>query len=138
MAASDLEGFFLTQENLLGMRSGKDQKNICDVSCEKVAYLAEGFEPHIVIIVRRQDTYIESLYNQCIKRLETRDFKTFLDEFPLQNWHWADNIDTFANAFGTEHVSVIQFEELCYPNSGRTGFMDAVLMAMGVTTRISF
>jgi len=132
------DGHFITQENLLGMRSGKDQKNICDVTCQKIAYLADGFEPKIIIIVRRQDTYIESLYNQSLKRYETRDFQTFVDEFPLQNWHWYDNIQIFCNFFGRDNVCVVPFEQKVYSNSGRTGFLDAVLMASGVTTRLAF
>lgn len=132
------DGHFITQENLLGMRPGKDKKNICDITCQKLAYLAQGFEPKIIIIVRRQDTYIESLYNQCLKRYETRDFQTFVDDFPLQNWHWHDNIQTFCDFFGRDNVSVVPFEQKIYTDSGCTGFLDAVLMACGVTTRLAF
>ena len=135
---TDLEGYFFTQENMLGMRSGKDQKNICAVSCDKLSYLAEGFEPHIIIVLRRQDTYIESLYNQCIKRWDTRDFQTFLDEFPRANWHWMDNVEMYAKRFGRENISVVPFEQKVYADSGRTGFLDAVLMATGITQRLQF
>lgn len=138
MATMDLDGFFITQENLLGMRSGKDQKNICNVSCEKIAYLADGFDPHIIILIRRQDTYIESLYNQCIKRWELRDFATFVEEFPRDNWHWADNIDIYAKHFGRDKITVIPFEQKAYADSGRTGFLDALLLATGITQRIEF
>jgi len=138
MAEMDADGFFITQENLLGMRSGKDEKNICDVSCQKIDYLAQGYEPHIIIIIRRQDTYLESRYNQMIKRLETRDFKTFVDEFPRDNWHWADAIDIYAKHFGRENVTVIPFEQKVYADSGRSGFLDAVMMAIGITTRFAF
>lgn len=138
MKGMKYDGHFITQENLLGMRSGKGENNICDVTCEKIAYLSEGYDPKIIIIVRRQDTYIESLYNQCIKRYETRDFLTFIDDFPLENWHWFDNIEIFRKFFGRENVTVIPFEQKVYDDSGRSGFLDAVLMATGVTTRIAF
>ncbi|WNJ99117.1 hypothetical protein L2D14_14740 [Thalassospiraceae bacterium LMO-JJ14] len=132
------QSFFVTQENLLGMRSEKGQKNICDVSCEKIAFLAEGYHPKIIILVRRQDTYIESLYNQCIKRYETRDFQTFCDDFPRENWHWADNIETYAKFFGRENVTVIPFEQKVYAESEHSGFLAAVIMAIGVETRLAF
>jgi len=132
------EGFFITQENLLGMRSEEGQKNICDVSCEKISYLSEGYDPHIIIVIRRQDTYIESLYNQRIKRWEKRDFETFVKEFPRENWHWVDNVDVYRDHFGADKVTVVPFEQKTYRDSGRTGFLDAVLMAMGVTTRFAF
>lgn len=132
------EGFFITQENLLGMRSGKNEANICKVSCEKVAYLSEGHEPHIIIVIRRQDTYIESLYNQRLKRWEKRDFETFVSEFPRNNWHWLENIDTYSDYFGRENVTVVPFEEKVYGGSGLSGFLDGVLKAMGVTTRFAF
>lgn len=132
------EGFFITQENLLGMRSGQHQKNICEVSCEKISYLSEGHDPHIIIIIRRQDTYIESLYNQRIKRWEKRDFQTFVDEFPRDNWHWADNVDIYRDHFGADKVTVVPFEQKVYDKSGRTGFLDAVMMATGITQRFAF
>lgn len=138
MQEMNFDGHFITQENLLGMRSGKDQKNICDITCKKIAYLSEGYDPKIIILVRRQDTYIESLYNQCVKRYETRDFQTFVDDFPLENWHWFDNIETFRHFFGRDNVTVIPFEQKVYDGSGRSGFLDAVLMATGVTTRLAF
>jgi hypothetical protein len=138
MDALPQEGFFITQENLLGMRSGRDEKNICDVSCEKISYLSEGHDPHIIIVIRRQDTYIESLYNQRIKRWEKRDFKTFVDEFPRDNWHWTENINVYRDHFGADKVTVVPFEEKVFSDSGRTGFLDGVLMAMGVTTRFAF
>lgn len=138
MASAAPEGFFITQENLLGMRSGKDEKNICDVSCEKVAYLAKGYEPHIIIVIRRQDTYIESLYNQRLKRWEKRDFETFVAEFPRDNWHWLENIDIYSNYFGRDNVTVVPFEGKVYEGAGMTGFLDGVLKAMGITTRFAF
>ena len=138
MADSEFEGYFITQENLLGMRSGKDQGNTCEVSCDKIEYLGEGHDIHIIIVIRRQDTYIESLYNQNIKRMETRDFITFLDEFPRQNWHWADNIDIYRDRFGADKITVVPLEQKLYEGSNRSGFLDAVLMASGITTRLNF
>lgn len=138
MADSEFEGYFITQENLLGMRSKKGQENICEVSCEKIEYLADGHDIHIIIVIRRQDTYIESLYNQVIKRAETRDFQTFIADFPLSNWHWADNIDIYRDRFGADKVTVVPLEQKLYEGSNRSGFLDAVLMATGVTTRLSF
>ncbi|MGJ3258683.1 MAG: hypothetical protein ACFE0S_03680 [Rhodospirillales bacterium] len=138
MKESEFDGFIITQENLLGMRPGLDEKNVCDVSCEKISYLSEGYDPHIIIIIRRQDTYIESLYNQCLKRREVRDFRTFVDEFPLDNWHWMENIDVYSQHFGRDKVTVVPFETKVYADSGRTGFIDAVLMAAGITQRLEF
>lgn len=138
MHDSRFDGFFITQENLLGMRSDVGRKNICDVSCEKISYLFEGFDPHIIFVLRRQDTYIESVYNQRIKRWELRDFQTFVDEFPRDNWHWFDAIETYVDHFGRDKVTVVPFESKLYKRSGRTGFLDAVLMASGITQRLQF
>ncbi len=135
---TSLGGYFITQENLLGMRPGKDDENMCVLSCDKIEYLAEGHETHIIIIVRRQDTYIESLYNMNLKRWETRDFDTYLEEFPLKNWHWADNIDIYRDRFGADRVTVIPLEQKLFAQSPCSGFLDAVLMACGVTTRLGF
>ncbi len=138
MASAPFDGFFVTQENLLGMRSGNGQGNICDVSCEKIAYLAEGMNVKIIIVLRRQDTYIESLYNQCVKRMETRDFDTFVAEFPKQNWHWMDAVEVYAENFGRENITIVPFESKVYDGADYSGFIEAILVATGITTRISF
>lgn len=126
------DNLFVTQENAFGVRYGRGQKNVCDASCDIIEFLTEGFRAHIVIILRRQDTFVESLYVQQVKRMETRDFDTYLAEFPLDNIAWDTVVDTYAERFGRENVTVIPFERPVVQSGGRRDFIDALLKAIGL------
>jgi len=130
------DSFFLTQENLFGVRWDKGSSNSCDESCKIVSYVTKGFDARIVILVRRQDTYIESLYNQLIKRGELRDFPTFLKEMPLDNLDWAAVADVYAGHFGRQNVTVLPFERKVLNTGGTDDFINAVLAAIGVTRKL--
>ena len=128
--------FFVTQENMFGVKADKGSTNVCEAGCDAISYLTEGFDTKIVILVRRQDTYIESLYNQLIKRQELRDFSTFLDEIPLKNFDWTDAADTYTDYFGRDNVTVLPFERQVLNSANIESFVEAVLVTIGVTQKI--
>lgn len=130
--------FFVTQENLFGLNVKKGSTNTCEASCKAILHLSDGFDTKIVMLVRRQDTYMESRYNQLIKRQELRDFPTFLDELPLKNFDWADIADTYAEHFGKDNVTVLPFERQVLNSANIESFLDAVLLTIGVTQKINF
>lgn len=133
---AEFESFFLTQENLFGVRWDKGSSNTCEASCKVISYLTKGFDTRIVMLVRRQDTYIESLYNQLIKRQETRDFATFLDDMPLDNLDWAAVADVYAGHFGRDNVTVLPFERKVLNSGGTDDFINAVLAAIGIGRKL--
>jgi hypothetical protein len=136
--SESVENFFVTQENLFGVLTDKDTTNFCDVSCEAISYLAEDFHSKIVILIRRQDTFIESLYNQRLKRYESRTFQDFLDDTTLDNLNWHSVINTYANTFGSENVTVLPFEKKVLNTNGIDDFIAGVLAAIGVEQKIEF
>jgi len=137
LKAETADNFFVTQENIFGVSWEKGVANRCRASCETIEFLTEGFRTRIVILIRRQDTYIESLYNQLIKRQELRDFSTFLDEMPLENLDWAGVADTYADRFGKDNVTVLPFERRVLNSAGVEDFVAAVLVAIGITEKIT-
>ena len=138
LKTSNSDRFFLTQENYFGVNWEKGSSNTCEASCKVIKYLTDGFHVRIVILIRRQDTYFESLYNQLIKRQETRDFPTFLKEMPLRNFDWAAVADVYAKHFGHDNVTVLPFERKVLNAAGMKDFIDAVLAAIGITQKINF
>ena len=101
----------LTQENIFGVVHESGEDNVCEESCKLVEFLAEGFDVRIIIVLRRQDSFLESLYNHRLTRREKRTFSDFLNEFPLANLHWADVIDTYKAHFGDANVICVPFEK---------------------------
>ena len=62
-------------------------------------------------MVRRQDGYFESAYNQAVKRGETKSFDTWIR---LQKWsdlRWDRIADAFAAAFGDDRLTVISHKQ---------------------------
>lgn len=74
------------------------------------------FEIKIIIYVRRQDKYIESMYAQKIKSLSAFSFQEFLGEIEdISAYHWDSFIDIFANQFGKENIIVRSFDRKYLP-----------------------
>ncbi len=129
-------GFFITQENIFGSEHMPGRENTVDNSCRALEVLSQGFDLKIVAIIRRQDTYIESLYNQCLKRYDKRDFATFVDETPAENLDWKSILDTYAGLVGAENITVVPFERPICNSGNRKDFIDAVLKAIGIMPNI--
>lgn len=60
-----------------------------------LSVLREYFEPVIVAVVRRQDTFIESFYAYSVRVGYASSFADFLEDFPVETLHWNDVIDFF-------------------------------------------
>lgn len=138
MTDAPYSGFFLTQENLMGVSYNANKENTYDKTCELITYLTAGFEVKIIIIIRRQDTLIESLYNQLLKRGELRSFPEYLDDFPKHNFRWDKIVNAYVNIFGRDNITVIPFEKQVISTSGVNDFFCAVTRVLGIERNIDF
>lgn len=83
--------------------------------------LHEVFEPYnfdikIVVYIRRQDKYLESMYVQKIKSLASYTFDEFLNTIEdIHAYHWDTFLDVFSNVFGKENVIVRGFDKKYLP-----------------------
>ncbi len=117
---------FSTHEVFLGLDHEKAGANSTEFMCDCLQKLLEGFDVRPLIVFRRQDTFIESLYNQLLKRGETREFSKFLEDLPLENYRWDRVADIFAERFGKGHVSVIPFEKGITATGGYDNYLNAI------------
>ncbi|HEX9702354.1 MAG TPA: hypothetical protein VGA19_05840 [Rhodospirillales bacterium] len=127
---------FTTQELLFGLAHEKGVANRCPAMCEAIEYLADGFDTRIVIVLRRQDTFIESLYNQLLKHGETRDFRDFVGDLPLDNYQWDRVVDTYAGHFGADRVTVVPFEGRVLAGVGCENFIEGVFKAIDLPMKV--
>ncbi len=75
-----------------------------------------NFDIKIIIYIRRQDKYLESMYTQKIKSLSSFSFQEFLGEIEdLHAYHWDSFIDIFANEFGKDNIIVRSFDRKYLP-----------------------
>lgn len=77
------------------------------------------FDVRIIVIVRQQIPFLESLYQQAVKQGGwTSSFGRYLDSVPWQRFDWNALItEGYERAFGRENVTVIPFESFSSPNA---------------------
>ena len=71
----------------------------CKANWANIKVLGEGFDIRPIIVLRRQGSFLESLYNQSLKHGETREFISFVHALPLDNFHWNDVVETYIENF---------------------------------------
>lgn len=119
------EDVLLSVENVFGMHTHTE--NNYDQSVDVIKHIFEGFDIKVLFFVRRQDTYLESIYNQDVKRGETRTFKEFADEALLGNLYWT----AVADAYSCFDLTVRPFEKKVLRTGGYTDFLDALYKWLG-------
>jgi len=64
----------------------------------------EGFDVKVIFVVRRQDSWLESFYSQQIKDGGTSTFSLWLEQLNLDDYHWLDYADAYAEEYNTRVV----------------------------------
>jgi hypothetical protein len=68
--------------------------------------IMEGVDTRIVIYLRRQDAFIESLYTQSTHRGQSASFDEFLVRIKDASYDWYRLIDSYAQCFGKDRIIV--------------------------------
>lgn len=125
---------FISEELLLGLMHDPGMPNPLDLRIDFTRRLLRGFEKvHLILIVRRQDKFIESHYNQQVMRGETREFDEVLAELPLDNYCWDTIADAWTEGFGEGSLTVIPFEpSVLATASGPENTVSAIAQIMGM------
>jgi glycosyltransferase involved in cell wall biosynthesis len=88
--------------------------------------LLREFDVRIVIYLRRQDVWIESLYNQVVKMSGLRrDLASFM-RVQRRKLDYEALVDGWARAFGDAAITVIPFESASFPLGLERGFLEAI------------
>lgn len=113
-------------ENVFGLMTHRD--NCCEASVKVIEHLFEGFDIKLFMFIRRQDGFIESVYNQDVKRQELRDFDQYLAEMQMDNLHWDKIIETWSHF----DLTVCPFEKKVLQTGGYKDFVHALYMWLGL------
>tara|TARA_R110000824_G_scaffold391462_1_gene589234 strand:+ start:144 stop:1046 length:903 start_codon:yes stop_codon:yes gene_type:complete len=130
---------FISEELLLNLTHEKEKPNPLDLRIGFSKRLLQGFDQiKIILIVRRQDKFIESHYNQQVKRGETRAFEEVLENLTLDNYCWDVIADAWAEGFGKDNVTIIPFERSVLESAegGAKNIVSAVCRVMGINVDI--
>lgn len=87
--------------------SGYDNASIIAVILYAVS---QGYKPVIIVYLRRQDTFIESLYTQSVHQGSSLEFQEFLEERELNNYDWSNLLTSYQKVFGDESLIVRSYD----------------------------
>ena len=99
------------------------------ILAEILKHAASGFEPIIVVYLRRQDTFLESLYTQSIHQGGSETFVDFLERVKVADYQWQQLIDSFAGEFGGDKVKVRSYDYV--KSLGSQGLLNDFLETIG-------
>lgn len=71
----------------------------------------------VIIFLRRQDLFAESMYAQYIRQGRGFSFVEFMDRLPPKAFDWQRLIQNYSDLFGAEQISVIPYEKESLPDS---------------------
>jgi len=104
--------FVISSENLCGdARNGYlNSKNIA-----KMLYqVTLDYKVKLVIYIRRQDQFVESLYAHLLERGEFINFQDFLLSLPKEAFNWKSLILEYENIFGLDNINVNSYGSFSY------------------------
>jgi len=128
----------LSWEGFLGHSSLDRYKGIyanMDRIGESLAYIFQDYSYHLLLLIRRQDDFIESCYLQQIKERRHITFSDFLASIDFKNTSWLNITKDLQNQCGKENLSVIPFE--CIKHLGTAAFIEACLRCFPATVDVS-
>ena len=74
-----------------------------------------NFDVKIIIYLRRQDDFFESLYTQSIYLGGSDSFNEFMQKFDHTHFNWSDLIESYSELFGTENIIVRRYHKKFLP-----------------------
>lgn len=81
----------------------------------RVRDITRDFDPVIVVFLRRQDDFIESLYTQMIHQGGSQTFAGFMETIRPEIMDWHRLLEAYAAVFGRENIVVRRYHADFYP-----------------------
>ncbi len=82
---------------------------------ERVRDITADFDPKIIVYLRRQDDFIESMYTQMIHQGGSLSFQAFLQQIQPERMNWHRLLETHSGVFGRENMIVRRYHSDFYP-----------------------
>lgn len=128
VATTSRDRVFLSNEAFLGSTALHKYGSLFPNSDLVARYLSEllddSIEVKISLVVRRQDTFLESCFSQRYREGETPRGDEFLEAIDLNRLSWLKVASAFAGVFGEDNTYVVPFEMV---QDDDIGFIEAVL-----------
>ena len=87
------------------------------VVAECVHRMVDGHAADIIVYLRRQDDFVESLYTLSIKKGRSLSFDEYLARFDTRAFDWALLLERYAAAFGRRSLKVRRYHRAFLPSA---------------------
>lgn len=113
VCASKLNGIVISSEAF----SGEPLSGYANASemAERLRLCTRDFDVKIVVYLRRQDEFLESLYMQKIHEGHSFSFADFLKSIASVSFDWYALVESYAEVFGRENIIVRRYEKRFMP-----------------------
>lgn len=88
-----------------------------EVIAEILHYAFDDIDVKVIVYLRRQDSFVESVYTQKIHEGESYSFDTFLEQTDVLKLDWYALVDAYGSRFGTENVFVRRYHREFFPEA---------------------
>lgn len=95
-----------------------------------VQKITDGLNAHIIIYLRRQDAFIQSLYTQSIHEGGSLEFSDFLNRLPKNSFNWLDFIKPYKNALAPEKLHIRSYDSCT--SKGPEGLLVDFMSCLGL------
>lgn len=85
--------------------------NNSEVIAESLRKITQGINVKIIVYLRKQDQFIESLYTQMIHQGESYNFEYFIKRFKNDDFNWYLFLNNYSKYFGKENIIVKQYDK---------------------------
>ncbi len=85
------------------------------IAAARLRAATADFDVRVVVFLRRQDDFLESIYTQLIHQGGSQSFADFLHSLPPGGPDWQRLLATYAAEFGREHLIVRRYHAAFYP-----------------------
>lgn len=87
------------------------------ILAQTIQQASQGLDVRIIVYLRRQDDFIESLYTQRIHEGGSESFKDFIGRLNESMFNWQQLTDNFAALFGREKTVVRPYDNSILPTT---------------------
>jgi len=75
------------------------------------------FDVYIIVYLRRQDQFFESLYTQMIHEGKSYSFDHFYEQLKMSAFNWLELLDAYAQYFGRDKILARRYDRKHLPDS---------------------
>lgn len=118
--------FIISAEGLSGTKRGNVYSNT-DIIAKTLKAASAGIETHILVMVRRQDEFIQSLFTQKRHLGESMNLNEFISNIELDYLDWNNFLEPWIECFGKSNVHVLPYDRAVFSKYSVVSLLNTVI-----------